>query len=458
MTSIFRNAIYSDSPAPSNQSLPALLDKALEQQGNYQPFYGYDDDRNDSWRRDQLKSDIAVLMNRFVRGQKPHQIRVLDVGSNAGYAAMVLSESIPHVIGVELDAGLVDLANTLAKRSGSRARFMANDAFELLKSGDAENIDAILILNVIHQVVHARGLDFAKSILAAVAAKVDFVLIELARREEYAHRDLGAMLPANPEEIFERCKDIDIELIRTEPRPLYILKRKFARFGDIVAEIDDISFSDSPDEISRKYYRLKDGKFLKLFRYTSLSSHDGFEREVAGLEAVDGRGVAPKLLGKFGNEAVGAVLMERVDGSTLKTLVQRGNIGGSLTSVIRDVIRCAAALAERGLYHNDLSLHNFVRSNDGSIKLVDFEQCGPQPLIDHFGFLLWSIHDLAALDLKSYNDGIYKKLVGAKQGERLAEYPDFSGVVLSPKLKPLVNAAKKATDWHSFVIEWANRI
>src|SRR5687768_447204 len=92
------------------------------QQGTYQPVYGIDSDQ-DSPRRDLLLQNCDFVERHFSSIQRKQQVRILDVGSNAGFVTFTLAKTFPQTLGVEINPAALGLCTLLAQKNKSPARF-----------------------------------------------------------------------------------------------------------------------------------------------------------------------------------------------------------------------------------------------------------------------------------------------------------------------------------------------
>ena len=267
-------------------------------QPHYHPIYGIDDLAQKSYRRELLLRNVDFVAAHFSDVPRKSQIRVLDVGCNLGFVAMKLAEAIPNVVGIDLMEEHLKICRDLAAFTGSSARFFKSDIVELLTTSNTEfnNVDAILLLNVVHQIIFRHGLPKTQVLLAKLANSVDVMFIELAKREDYKSHKKDHLLPWEPDEVFSLCSNSEISLLAAEPRPLYQVRRKRLRIGSIEIEPTSIRFSEnSHTAISRKYYVGSD-TFLKLYRLNRHHGPRAFHNEVQSLLKLTGAGICPEIL------------------------------------------------------------------------------------------------------------------------------------------------------------------
>jgi len=432
----------------------AASDKVLKTQANYQPIYGNAGNFPNSARQPLLDRDCALVTDEFSDVLRKGQVRVLDVGCNAGYAAFRLAETFPKTIGFDINPDNIALCRAIRDQTGSHAQFHVHDLLKAIDDGtaDLENVDCLLLLNVAHQLIFVRGLDYVQALIARIMQAVDVAVIELANRRDYIPHGKDHLLPIDPFEILSACENVTITLVQTDPRPLYILRRTQLTVGDTAFNYHDRQFSDHPDpRVSRKYY-YGTRAFAKMIRYGKGQDRSRYDAEVAALRALDGMDIAPALIDAQTDAVAGTVLMERLFG--LPLLGQLAHIpADAKPGLVREMIRIAAALSSKSLYQNDFSAHNLFLLSDGSLRLIDFEQAGDTALRDPFGFFLWLVHDLMAGQGQSYRNGVDKLvLANAARGDS-AYYPPVTDHALPADLRAVLDDARNtATPWHDFII------
>lgn len=381
--------------AAARAKAEAATAPVLAAQQSYQPFYGLSDPKH-SARESLLRASCDLLTQEFEHAQRKSQIRILDVGCNAGFASFVLAETFPNTIGFDVNADNVALCRALKSHSGSPAMFFEADLMKIAETSakDFEALDAVLFLNVIHQLIFAKGIPYVKSMLATLSRHVDLIVVELSRPAEYVPFGKDHLLPLDPAEILEDCRDATITLVKDGKRPVYTIRRRALEVDGLHVPYSKVNYSlHAKARVNRKYYFGSDS-FTKVIRYTALQSREKLQSELNGLRAMAGQNIAPTIR-SWDDDGVtaGRVVLERLYGPMLSEVL------GSLTSankqaVLREVIRIGAALAEKKLCQNDFSTHNFVYMTDGTLRLVDFELAGARFLRDPFALFLWIANDV----------------------------------------------------------------
>lgn len=454
--------VSSKSAADLAQSIRERAARIGREQPFYQPIFGFEEEFP-AKRRDLLERDCAVVAEHLSKIPSKHQVRILDVGCNCGYVAFNLARTFPNVVGLEIAGDRVELCTEVAAHNQSSARFFKLDFIELMQAGDddLENVDAVLLLNVVHQFVFAHGLGHTQAMLARLASRVDSVFVELATREQYVKHGKDHLLPENPEEVFAACRDIEITQLASKPRPMYLLRRRRAHFGHVGIAADEIGYSlNANPQVSRKYYSGR-GRFLKVYRLTAEQDLHSFHREVAGLLQMRGSGRSPEMLDWVASRDFGAIAMSHVKGPRLiKQIYSSGGMPASQRmELTRDYLALAAAVFERVGFHNDMQAHNLIAPRNGPMVLIDFEQAGPTPTNDPFGILLWTVFDLwGGRDPKRPEAIRSLKLAAGEQRASSALLPDFSKLSLDPRVAEMVEAARSQQNWEPFINEWRKRL
>ena len=456
----FIDMFSATAPQIASDALDAEIEQRLgvlrTQQGDYQPVYGIDSDQ-DSPRRNLLLQNCDFVERHFVSIQRKQQVRILDVGSNAGFVTFTLAKTFPQILGAEINPTAFDLCTLLAQKMKSPARFASVDILRMIDSGDVdfENLDCVLLFNVVHQMIFARGLSYVQMALRKIVQSVDVVFVELATRDQYVPHKKDHLLPVEAEEVLKRCVDCDIQLLRAAPRPLYLIRRRSLSLAADRFPFASIRFSANANSlISRKYY-LNGSEFLKVYRFTAEQQPIAFEAEVQGLLAVQGTNVCPGIIDWGKNQYAGYIRTERIHGQILADQMSRHDTKEKKEKVVVELLRLAHELVRGGTYQNDFSAHNIIVMSDGSLRLIDFEQARPNPIYDPFAFLLWLISDLftGRADWYEKSDVEKLRLSGSARADHTF-YPDRKELVEAGLNSQFIEDAFSDPDWTHFVNEW----
>ncbi len=430
-------------------SIPAFI----AAQGHYQPFYGIDELKSFSNRRANLMRVSRIIAAHFTDVSSKGQVRILDVGCNSGFVTMQLAETLPSISGIDVSSTAISLSRDLASRARSSATFATGDFLTILEDDatDFENVDCVLLLNVLHQCIGARGLKYTQLAIARLARRVDVVFVQLARKEDYANSPLGQILPREPGEIFAEVRDAAVDLLDTTERPLYRITRSHVQFGGTSVRVSSQWFSRASDIMnSKKFYVSVDGsRFIKVFRYTDKHGVLAYVRERQTLLALQARVDVPTIEDWASTGTLGAIVMQRVDG---KALSDAPNVdSGALRTFVGGYIDFAAAMASLGLYHNDTVPQNIMMSHSKPV-FIDFDRSGTICVCDPFGMFLWTIHDIACGKISPGD--VYQRL-WITQGERVGTecYPEPGS--LPTWLRSLAQDAIHTRDrWFEFARRW----
>jgi len=459
-------------PEATAKLLPQVRHAALAvetAQQTYQPLHGMGQ-AGASAREGLLREGVEIVKREFIGVARKNQLRILDVGCNAGFVTFALAETFPNSAGFDVNSDNIALCRALKAHSGSSAMFFETDVMEVADDPEAgfESLDCILFLNVIHQLIFARGVPYVKALLARLSRSVDFIVVELATRADYVPYGKDQLLPLDPAEILEDCTDATITLVKTGKRPVYTIRRRRLTVGDKAVDYSECRFSEHPQgRVNRKYYFGSD-TLTKVIRYTASQFETKFAAELTGLKALDGLDVAPRLVSWDSDARMGRICMERLYGQSLLAALPGLQTRGK-ADLLREIVRISAAMATRGLCQNDFSSHNLILQSDGTLRMIDFEQAGPVFLRDPFASFLWLAHDIAVGEPQSYRKvdpvrlGLPKDDDGAPSAPRVGQecYPgpddERMRSIFGRDLARIVHeAADTVTGWNDFIGDaWA---
>ena len=391
--------------AAAQATAEAAAAPVIAAQQSYQPLYGLGATEQ-SPREALLRESCTLLQREFSHVLRKNQIRILDVGCNAGFASFVLAETFPNVIGLDVNRDNIALCHALKVHSGSPAMFFEADLLQIVETDPKsfEALDAVMFLNVIHQLIFAKGIPYVKAMLGTLSRHVDLIVVELSRPAEYVPFGKDHLLPLDPAEILEDCSDATITLVKDGKRPVYTIRRRALEINGLRVPYSRVNYSlHETARINRKYYFGNDS-FTKVIRYTALQSPASLRLEIQGLEAMAGTDVAPTLRAwDDDGKTAGRVTMQRFYGGLLSDrlsiLTQ-----GQKQKALREVVRIGAALAKQNLCQNDFSVHNFFCMTDGSLRMIDFELTMNHFLRDPFALFLWIANEVMAGVQEFYRD------------------------------------------------------
>lgn len=122
--------------------------------------------------------------------------------------------------------------------------------------------------------------------------------------------------------------------------------------------------------------RMSDGSIVPLTQYQQVyqNGKKSFLNEAAMLRALDDIPSVVRILDFFAANGTAYMVMEYLDGTTIRQMVERGGaipvhiLRPRLTPLIRDI----CAIHERGVLHRDIAPDNIMWMPDGTLKLMDF--------------------------------------------------------------------------------------
>jgi|GEM_PF-2087920 len=453
--------------AAARAKAEAAASAVIAAQQSYQPFYGLDDPKKSS-REALLRASCDLLTREFAHVQRKSQIRILDVGCNAGFASFVLAETFPNTIGFDVNSDNIALCKALKTHSGSPAMFFEADLMKIAEKSPAafEGLDAVLFLNVIHQLIFARGIPYVKTMLGQLSRHVDLIVVELSRPAEYIPFGKDHLLPLDPAEILEECQDATITLIKDGKRPVYTIRRRALAIDGLTVPYSKVNFSlHDKARVNRKYYFGSDS-FTKVIRYTSLQSRHKLQSELQGLRLLAGQNVSPAIRSWDDDATAGRVVLERLYGPMLSDKLP-DLTPSNKQSVLREIIRIGATLAENKLCQNDFSCHNFICVSDGNLRLVDFELAGARFLRDPFALFLWIANDVMVGAQDFYKKckpealTLAKPAVSGRVDQK--HYPTLApkqiNAVYGADLAEIIKIAKQTSlPWSDFIVQARKRL
>lgn len=443
------------------QTINSLIGTIEQRQLLYHPVFGKHSLSEVSYRKNILDRNCKLVANNFNAIKNKCKVRIVDVGANSGYVSHVLADSGFSVVGLEINPDNLRLAQLISKSESNRARFYNIDIFDFIKKDFAffEEVDVILFFNVLHQIVFVFGLEEVKRILGYLSKKVDFIFVELAKREDYSARGLDICLPWSPEEFFKYCGRSTIVKIAASPRPVYMLKRNLVQIGTISVVPEFTLYSENTDEnINRKYY-FGEKNFVKIYRDNVVAAESRFELEVASLLKLSGCGVSPEVMDWCRHSDCFVIEMKRIHGVTLLRVIENTPRRLDINREISSLLKINHICNEKVGYHNDINAHNIIMREDHSLVVLDFELVSDFAKVDPFATLLWGMRDILDGRATSYQMDIHRRLfLPTRECNRVdkAFYPSFDSCSVPDKLKPLIDDLYNAVDWPGVIAKWYN--
>jgi len=348
----------------------------------YQPIYGHPEL---SARPSRVTDDRVKVIRRAVAAlgaalERP--LRILDLGSAQGYVSLSLAADGHEVTGVDNLAANVALARHLAGEFPDfRVTFLEVDIEAMLADMQPGTYDLLLGLSIFHHLVHVRGAAHVTALLAGLAPKVAAGLFELATSSEPLH--WAAAQPADEQGLLSGFSFVH-ELARFPThlsewdRPLLFASNRYWYFGKAMEAFERVqlrshALAESVHAGTRAYF-FGDSKVVKRFRLVApmaAGNQAELAREIAFLTEHGSVLGHPELIESGACAREAWLVRASVRGELLLDAIQSGKTFDP-ARVIRDVLRELAALEDRGLFHNDLTVWNTILKSDGGVTLIDF--------------------------------------------------------------------------------------
>ena len=159
----------------------------------YQPIFGLDAQDQPETTKDKYRVRISTAISRAqeissicsrLKKLKKRELKILDLGCNAGYFSLYLAKQGSNVVGLDYAKGFVDLCSYLARKNNiDNARFVCGDVNKVLSSNDMSQFDLVLGLSIFHHLAYRTSFEEVRELLKNITIKTDF-LMEAAIREE----------------------------------------------------------------------------------------------------------------------------------------------------------------------------------------------------------------------------------------------------------------------------------
>ncbi len=345
----------------------------------YQPLYGIDG--GEEAERRPVRSAKRRLRDilKIVSRHPSVAPRILDVGCAQGYISLGISEKLPHSLVTGLDSVFenIELCRVLAERAGLGANFhfdqITDQSFgEYLGQG----CDVVLFLNVLHHLCTQIGWVRTRNIVDLAAAQADFVIVELASKNE--NLDWVRDLPDDGDFLGRFLFHLKITEYSTHvselKRPLYFCSNKYAIVNGELFAFSTAYFKSHPgalpeEVIGRRYYE-SSCLFIKKYDFSGKFGRFNkveFVREVRYLQRVE----RPKLLAVEFIGSFGVLVREKIEGKLLSQLWSSCDRLG-IEDVAKKVVGNLEVLEKEGFYHYDLRPWNLLVSSDGKISIIDY--------------------------------------------------------------------------------------
>ncbi len=356
----------------------------------YQPISGHPEFDNLSARgsRDRLRCiENLYLKLSDVRGR---QLKVLDLGSAQGFFSLELAKLGAETTGIDFLDANVRISNFLARENSLNASFIKSNLRDYLRQNELGGFDMVLGLSVWHHVAQQFGQDEAKKLLLKIHEQVDFVISELALREEGL--EWSNQLSLDPLLIFPA--DAYIEELGWFPthlternRPILFSSRNTALFNQRPVYIWKSQTSSNPARPdarghSRAFLHGSE-VFIKQFRFSTSSATETFKQELLAHDQFASAipQFIPTLLEAKEGQLVGHLVMENIDGISLFDALEKNSISSvsGRMELLESVLEILSSCEKKCLFHNDLRPWNVLITKENQPILIDFEGSGREP-------------------------------------------------------------------------------
>lgn len=355
----------------------------------YQPIFGHPELSEQTSRpcEDRLLKIAAVYQS--MERQLGRPLSVLDLGCSQGFFCLNLAQLGATVHGVDfLDKNIAVCKALAAEHPSWKLSFEVGRVEDFIEQLTPGQFDLVLGLSVFHHVAYASGANSVKRLLKRTAELTGAQIFELALREEPLYWG-----PAQPKDPFELVEPIGFvhQLARIPThlsqisRPLYVCSDRYCLLDEAVLPFSHWTsnahaYAALTSQASRRYYFSETHlvKYYRLERDQQQLNRIEQSREVGFLKSVPSGFEAPHLLASGTSAAAAWTVMERLPGRTLLELEQE-QVVFDRPSVLKAVLDQLVILESAGLYHADVRTWNVLRSDDGTVRLIDYGSISPEP-------------------------------------------------------------------------------
>jgi O-antigen chain-terminating methyltransferase len=415
----------------------------------YQPIFGHPELSEQTSRpcEDRLQKIAAVYKS--LERQLGRPLSVLDLGCSQGFFCLNLAQLGATVHGVDfLDKNIAVCEALSAEHPTWKLTFQVGRVEDFIEQLTPGRYDLVLGLSVFHHVAYASGADSVKRLLKRLAEATGAQIFELALREEPLYWG-----PAQPEDPFELVEKIGfVHLLGRIPthlshisRPLYVTSDRYCIFDEAVIPfshwtLQAHAFAAPTSQASRRYFFSEHQlvKYYRLDQEQRLLNQTEHAQEVHFLKSAPPGFKVPHLLASGRTEVAAWTVMERLPGRTLLELEQQ-KVVFDRHAALKAVLEQLVILESAGLYHADVRTWNVLRSDDGTMHLIDYGSISNVPRDCS------RPSDIFLAFLQFAQDLLSGKTVGAQPAQR---------VLLSPaRLETPLKAAFQAL-WHLPREDW----
>lgn len=347
----------------------------------YQKIYGHPEYDNESSRLcDDRLEIIKKTVVDYKRNTNKKEIRILDVGCAQGFFDFELAKIGCTVYGLDFCKENIELCQVINRENGMDCSFENDElSLEYVKKIDDNQYDIVIILNVLHHIAYKNGYLYARRLLEILATKCEFVIVELAIKEEPLY--WNKTLPLSYVDWFEHVAYYDIKkMIPTHlsniTRPFVFLSNKHIYINDVMCRIEKWStkaYGAKPIANSCRNYIYGDGKFIKYFRNCGVIRD--IEEITSEIEFIKTNGelsfVPTSINYKIsGNNVV--LLYESEYGENLFDCLRKRVCIPKYKVIWNSVLNQLIELEEKGLYMGDMRPWNIFIGMNGEVSIIDF--------------------------------------------------------------------------------------
>ncbi|MEH2049700.1 protein kinase domain-containing protein, partial [Nostoc sp.] len=402
-------------------NLVAILDNPLIKLSHllkkieyYQPFYKTPYLLKNSLPQRNCEDRCKAIENNLLTlGNNLTGIKILDVGSSLGYNSFYFADRKADVSAIDNNIENVLASRLISEINGINVGFrVAEFDLDYINLLQKSEYDVVFLLSVIHHIIYFKGLEYTKKMMEMLLDKVPVIIVELAvKDEENKEKDLywREILPNDSLSIFEKCQDININLIgyfsthlSSVKRPLYAISKKVIKVNNNIYQIDKLiwkAYKDSCVPSGRLYYFSKN-KFIKeylfLNRLDNIKNNNKLQiiSEIANFIALEDEidGV-PKFFDYEINDERAYIVLENIEGKLLCDILNDLNRSNQ-KRIIDQLIQVLVKVEKKGLYHNDIRTWNIIVSEEKTF-IIDLGLASPiekERNINSFLWILWSLN------------------------------------------------------------------
>lgn len=370
-----------------------VLKNYLNQVEYYQPIYKVSNvllERNE--RISRVSQDRAERIW-FDCDQNVIQLSFLDVGCSLGYFSFYLADRGAYVFGIDLNPSNIAVCEAAKKINNVENAHFTLASFDLdyIAEIPLNKFQGVLLLSVLHHVIHARGIEYVKKMMALLISKIPVIYFEGALKDEEVSFAWRETLPEDVLEIFSGIANLRIEQLGVYSTHLSNIKRPLFRVsaddtivvGDKIYKVEVSKFKayrDSPLNPTREYFwskqflikkynlqgggyaRLQHQNLFQIFNEITINKkiHDLLGNNVRFAKLIDYDLTSSSI----------KLVFERIEGVLLQDVYKNLEIEQKKVILV-SVLKSILDLKNIGVYHNDIRLWNIIYTGQDAV-LIDF--------------------------------------------------------------------------------------